>query len=117
MIKSLFLFFVFLSTSNCGQIIPKKPSTFDECKADLKSVSNFSMKNFSGKWFELYAYPFCLSRNAKCVTTFYSQLQDNKVQIYTKFVDKNRIPKNFISFGDMIDGFLVQQNNPLTSDF
>lgn len=99
-----------------GQIFPKKPSTFEECTENLKTMKNFSMGNFSGKWYELYAYPFCLSRNAKCVTSFYTQLQDNKVQIYTKLIENYRLPKKFISFGDMKEEFLVQESNPFTGE-
>lgn len=113
-----FLLVVFLKSqnSNAAQTIPKKPMSFEECTADLKTMEHFSMRNFTGKWFELYAYPFCLSRNAKCVTTFYTQLRDNRVQIYTKSIENYRIPKKFISFGYMKENFLVQENNPLTGE-
>lgn len=60
------LIFLLLPTISLSKISFSNQNrlTYQDCieNLDLDSMHNFSMSKFAGKWFEIYSYPFCLTR-------------------------------------------------------
>lgn len=54
-----------------------------------KEMVNFNIRNFTGKWFEVYATPSCLSSLSRCTTILYTINDSNFMKIYRKYVNPN----------------------------
>lgn len=92
--------------------------TFEECLQEVNSMDRKPISdNFTGKWFEVYSSPFCLTRKSKCVTLYYSTHKDNKSVIYTKLVDENRMTKRFIANVDSTKNDFLVQTYAITGKF
>jgi lipocalin len=108
-------FSIFLILPNLSQLRTRFHNqnrlTYKECVEEVSSMGRDSIDKLSGRWFEIYSTPFCLTRNSKCVTSFYSTHKDNKSVIYTKLVDEYRMTKRFIA------NIYSTQNNSLMQTY
>lgn len=59
-------------------------------KSDCESLQvqeDFDISRFLGRWNEIFAYPYSVSLGARCVTSTYTFDNDQKILIYSRFVD------------------------------
>lgn len=74
-----------------GRYKPQKPPRgFTNCEKS-REMENFDVRNFTGKWFEIYSVPSCLTSDSRCVTTVYTINNSNIIKAFTKFMNENGV--------------------------
>lgn len=84
-----------LTTSNRG----KFQVSDNGCQL-LKVQHNFDVSRFLGRWNEIYAYPNTISSGARCVTSVYTFTEDEKIVIYSRFVDSRGLLNRMIGMAE-----------------
>jgi lipocalin len=62
----------------------------------LDLPEDFSISSFMGLWYEIMAYPFCLTTDAKCVISTYAFASDQNITIYSRFVNSKGLENRVI---------------------
>jgi lipocalin len=67
----------------------------EECQK-FNFQEDFNSARFNGMWYEVMAYPFCLTNNAKCVISSYAFGSDRNISIYSRFVNSQGLETRII---------------------
>jgi lipocalin len=86
-------FFLFFTISSAGRLKPKPEPVENDLCQEIEVMEHFAMNKFFGTWNEIYAYPYTLTDDGKCVTTTFGLAMNGNISIYNKFVDSRGLQK------------------------
>lgn len=66
-----------------------------ECQK-LDFQEDFDMTRYTGMWYEVLSFPFCLTARAKCVVYSYAFGASQNIPIYSKFVNSQGFENKII---------------------